>query len=106
MLETFHVLMIKITYTPHIYADFHTQKTCRSSNPLSNKTPIKMTLSNYLSKKMWVMQKKKKKIRNKSMLKSMVWISTSPRKKEKKKERKPTSQISKEGESYTKGVHT
>jgi hypothetical protein len=36
-----------------------------------------MTLSNYLSKKMWAMQNKKKR---RSMLKSMIWISASSKK--------------------------
>jgi hypothetical protein len=85
--------MIKITYTAHIYADFHTRscaKICHPSIHLSNKTPIKMTLSNYLSKKMWVIKKKKK--RKHAQKHGLEFC-------------KPTSQISKKRESYMKRVH-
>jgi hypothetical protein len=54
MLETFHALLIKITYTAHIHADFHIgscSRSCHPSTHQSNKAPIEVTLSNCLSKK-------------------------------------------------------
>jgi hypothetical protein len=63
VLETFHDLMIKITYAPHIHANSHTGSCAKTSYPSthqSNKTPIDVTLSNCLRKKMWAMQKEEK----------------------------------------------
>jgi hypothetical protein len=55
--------MIKITYTPQLHANFHTGSCAKIWHPSthqSNKTPIEVTLSDYLSKKMWAMQKEAK----------------------------------------------
>jgi hypothetical protein len=43
--------------------------------------PFEITLSNYLSKKMWAIKKKKRERKERRMLKSMSWTSASPRKK-------------------------
>jgi hypothetical protein len=107
MLETFHALMIKITYTPHIRADFHigsSARICHPSTHQSNKAPIEVTLSNCLKQKDVGYEKEKKRRIKKERIKACSKACSDIYKSKKRKEKdSPHPKFQKQKrESYTK----